>query len=465
MFFKTTMYKMKKNIAVLILLLSIEIFYAQSPKQAKLLYQWQDTTLKGSSQYNNTYNEVYSVYNKNGEYAIIGSTFGTHFIDVKTGKEVARVKGAAVGPEIVHRDYKKYKNYIYAVCDEGNSSLQIMDYSNLPNEIKVVYDSRELIVRTHNIFIDTAKARLYGCYTYNAKDNFKALKIIDISEPENPKQLANYNSINGFPLNSGGVHDAYVKNHIAFLNCGRGLAIVDFTNLTTPKLVYSITDYVDRGYNHSGWLSEDGNHYYFADENYGYKLKVLDATKYPEIKITSAFNCESTKSYSIAHNQYVKGDYLYVSYYFDGLQVFDIKDRNNPKRALHYPTSDRTKDTGPYQGAWGVNPDLPSGKILVSDMQNGLYIFEEINKTLTSTKELKKEIIASLYPNPSSGKFKIQCEDCKPKHLEMYDLMGRVYKKNVVDNEVDVRDIPRGFYMVRVYDEDERAFVKSIVVE
>ena len=29
-----------------------------------------------------------------------------------------------------------------------------------------------------------------------------------------------------------------------------------------------------------------------------------------------------------------------------------------------------------YMGAWGVYPFLPSGNILLSDMQTGLYVFE-----------------------------------------------------------------------------------------
>ena len=50
--------------------------------QLGLLYNWQDTTLTPSAQYDNTYNEIWGVQINGVEIAIIGSTEGTHFFDV-----------------------------------------------------------------------------------------------------------------------------------------------------------------------------------------------------------------------------------------------------------------------------------------------------------------------------------------------------------------------------------------------
>ena len=50
--------------------------------QVNLLYNWQDTTLVPSWQYDNTYNEIWGVQINGAEIAIIGSTAGTHFFDV-----------------------------------------------------------------------------------------------------------------------------------------------------------------------------------------------------------------------------------------------------------------------------------------------------------------------------------------------------------------------------------------------
>lgn len=71
----------------------------------------------------------------------IDSTLGTHIFDVTdpvNSTEVAFIQGAATG--VIHRDYKDYQGYLYAVADEGPSTLQIIDLNSLPNSAPLVYD-------------------------------------------------------------------------------------------------------------------------------------------------------------------------------------------------------------------------------------------------------------------------------------------------------------------------------------
>ena len=46
------------------------------------MFNWNEDTLVGSSAYDNVYNEIWGVAINDREYAIIGSTYGTHFFDV-----------------------------------------------------------------------------------------------------------------------------------------------------------------------------------------------------------------------------------------------------------------------------------------------------------------------------------------------------------------------------------------------
>ena len=106
--------------------------FAQSSENVELLFHWDEDSLVGSQIFDNTYNEVWGVVIDGREYAIIGSTAGTHFFDVTSTEnvsEVAFVAGKVQGPQIIHRDYHDYQNYLYAVSDEGASSLQIIDMS------------------------------------------------------------------------------------------------------------------------------------------------------------------------------------------------------------------------------------------------------------------------------------------------------------------------------------------------
>jgi hypothetical protein len=155
---------MKQILKITLLLLVPALMQAQA-QQATLLGRWDDPAIIGSAAYNNRYNEVWSVAVNGHEYAVLGSTMGTHFIDVTDPENPFQadfVPGKAQGAGIIHRDFETYKNYIYGVCDEGASSLQVMDVSTLPDSVRLVYNSNQIIVTTHNIFVDTARARLYA---------------------------------------------------------------------------------------------------------------------------------------------------------------------------------------------------------------------------------------------------------------------------------------------------------------
>ena len=215
----------KLFIPILLLFSSINVIAQQTATE---LFHWEDTTLVGSNAYNNTYNECWGFEVNGSEIAIIGSTEGTHFFDVTdpvNSTEVAFVAGAYTGAGVIHRDYHDFQGYLYVVCDEGSTStLQIIDISNLPGSVNTVYDSNQLFTQAHNIFIDTATAKLYACASNTAMD------IYSLHNPINPVLLYSYTSV-------GHVHDAYVRNDTAYLNCGgNGFKIVDFSvlDLTTP---------------------------------------------------------------------------------------------------------------------------------------------------------------------------------------------------------------------------------------
>ena len=123
-----------------ILILFIPQLSFTQATEGNLLGRWSDASLVGSNAYNNIYNEVWGVERNGHEYAIIGTTAGTHFIDVTdptNPTEAFFIAGAAMGGAIIHRDYHDYGDYLYAVADEGISTLQIFDLSALPDSLPV----------------------------------------------------------------------------------------------------------------------------------------------------------------------------------------------------------------------------------------------------------------------------------------------------------------------------------------
>ena len=425
---------------------------AQTNENLELLYQWSEDSLVGSSAYNNTYNEVWGFVMNNKEFAVIGSTAGTHIFDVtdaENSKEVQFIAGEDFGPAIIHRDYHDRNGYLYAVSDEGNSSLQIIDLKQLPDTAIVVYDSNELIETSHNIFIDETKNILYACNvrTPNLGWSSTSLALYDINEPSNPVHLIDYE----VPGTGSGVHDMWVRNDTAFLNNGYdGLFIVDFSDLTSPQLLGSLTEYPDKGYNHSGWPTLDLKTYVMADENWGYDMKVLDISNLSNIDVTSTFNPEIDAN-SIAHNQIIKGDLLYVSSYHDGLQVYNISEPENPTKVASFSTY-ALDDHDSYRGAWGVYPLLPSGTILVSDMQYGLFVLKP-SIDLDIHQEIKQTNM-SIYPNPAQNELKIGLPNKeKLSSVSVYDSTGSLILKNtttIANNTLDISPLNSGIYILKV---------------
>ncbi len=315
-----------------------------------------------------SYTEVYGAVISEREYGIIGSTAGTHIIDVtapESSNEVVFIPGAFTGSAVIHRDYHTYNDYLYAVCDQGSSTLQIIDISNLPDSAMVVYDSDELFSRTHNIFIDTLHSKLYAVSASGDLLN-SSLLVYDISDETNPILLHDLES------DFSSSHDIYVENDTAFVNAlGLGLLVYDF-NGAEPQLIGTLDDYPFQGGNHSGWLDNARDVYVFADENHGYDLKVCNVSDLTDIIVESTFNSDVDPQ-SVPHNLILRDNYVFLSYYHDGLQIFDISDPSQPLKAGYYDTYLLDSHQG-FAGAWGVYPHLPSGNILISDIHSGLYV-------------------------------------------------------------------------------------------
>jgi choice-of-anchor B domain-containing protein len=471
-----------KNFFYLLLLLTPVALFAQ-PTEATLLGNWDDPDIPGSFFYDNAYNEIWGLTVNGREFAIIGSTLGTHFIDVTDPENPLEltdlfVEGAASGGSIIHRDYHDHNGFLYAVCDEGNSSLQVIDIRELPNSVSVVYDSNATLSKSHNIFIDAATGKLYACGVRKAgSGSFVPLQVYCLEDPANPELMADITNVGSFSLPYA--HDIYVENDTAYLNCGgSGLYVVDFTDPDNPEFLGSMTDYPQSGYNHSGWMHPDGQYYYLADETHGRDIKVVDVSDLSNMEVVQTFNADSPSPFSIPHNLIVRCNKLYVSYYYDGVQVFDLSDPANPVRIAYYHTS-QIDHQNSYEGLWGVYPFLESGNFLVSDMQEGLFVFESLDdgcdvafttegevscgEPISSANEVNQAVTGfDLFPSPSPGWLNLNIQLEAPStglQFELHNLSGQQIQQQWMgdlpsgENQIEFffeNSIPDGMYVVHI---------------
>lgn len=443
--------------------------------EASMLFNWNDPEIPGSVFYDNAYNEIWGFVQDGKEYGVIGSTLGTHFLDVENQEMLddAFVPGDAQGGGIVHRDFHDYQGYLYAVADEGSSSkLQIIDLSGLPNSTEVVYSDNELIRTTHNIFIDASQGILYALGGNDG--SYFAVRLIDISDPTNPQLISSFpNGTTSIPY----VHDAWIEDNLAVLNCGnQGLYVVDFTDRQSPTILGTMTDYEQSGYNHSGWMHPNGEIYYMGDENHGRDLKVVSMTDYEDIHVINTFNAGSTSPNTIPHNLIIQGNYLYVSYYYDGVQVFDITDPENPVRAYYYDTYPDPHNNS-YEGSWGVYPLLPSGKFLSSDMQYGLFLFDALPEIVNSVDQASQAASTlKIAPNPVQDRILAELQvsndmTISPQLLNLQGQTVQTWKGQQLftgNNRLALdlsSQLPVGMYLLQIRLEDGSTKTEKVFVQ
>lgn len=417
-----------------------------------LMSNWQDTTLPLNS-LNGSYSEVYGFSVNNMEFAVIGSTMGTHIIDVSnpiSPIEISFIAGEFQGTGVTHRDFHTMGNYLYAVCDQGASTLQIIDISNLPNTISIEYNSSALFNKAHNIFIDTLTNKLYVCDVdkLGTTNWHSALVIYDISDPINPVFLHDLDNL------FSSVHDVWVENDTAYVNStSAGLQVIDVTGI--PIIIGSLTSYPDAGTNHSGWKFKDT--YVFADENHGYDVKVVDASDVSNLTVSSLIN-SNVNINSIAHNVMIKDNLLFLSYYHDGLQIFDISNPYIPVKVGYYDTYLLNNHNG-YKGAWGVYCFLPSGNILISDVQSGLYVlsFEHDNANICEGDSIE------IYGNFESEQGYYYDSILDTLSYYSLDVTALSFFNNTINNQSIIINPGDSVYLQGAYQSQNGTYIDSLI--
>jgi hypothetical protein len=104
-----------------------------------------------------------------------------------------------------------------------------------------------------------------------------------------------------------------------------------------------------------------------------------------------------------------------------------------------------------YMGAWGVYPFLPSGNILLSDMQTGLYVFEvNYENPLSYDETLVNK--NKIYPNPSDGIINVELTSVSK--VELYDIQGgKVYEaSDVLNLQIQTDTFSEGIYILKIND-------------
>ncbi|MEO6304645.1 MAG: choice-of-anchor B family protein [Bacteroidia bacterium] len=408
----------------------------------------------------------------NKEYAIACGSNGTYFIDVTVPASPSVCAFVPGRVSATNREAKTYQNYCYVVCDEGPpNTFQIIDMSTLPATVTVVHDNKTYFERGHTIFIDKDKMYI-GLATYST-GVLSPMNIYSLATPTAPVLLREVKQDLAF-INT--VHDMYVRNDTIYASCGyQGLYILKLNANNTLSQIGSYTGYTSSAFNHSSMLTQDGKHLIFCDEDpTGLPIRYADVQNFSNIQPVQTWLPFAN---AVAHNPYLIGNkWAVVSCYQDGLYIYDISQPGNVWVSGYFDTYYQSGGninnymSAPYRGNWGAYPYLPSGIIIATDMQNGVFILDATdayNNPVGIKNNSQKNNALVIYPNPSFDELFIKYETTNSSKLELKNMLGQtVFEKGFSGNiheTIDVKHIPAGTYLIGLT-EKGRSFHKKVLI-
>ena len=210
------------------------------------------------------------------EYAIMGLTTGTAFVDISDPVNPVYMGHLPPHPGVSFsswRDIKTYSDHAYIGSEALNSGMQVVDLTQLRDivapPVTIVETAFYLGFSTsHNIVINEDSGFAYGV-GLNSGNCARGLHFVDIANPANP-QSAGCFSGDGYTLDAqcvtyNGPDTQHTGKEICFAYNEDTLTIVDVSNKSAPVQI-SRTGYANRGYSHQGWITDDQSYLLLDDE-------------------------------------------------------------------------------------------------------------------------------------------------------------------------------------------------------
>jgi choice-of-anchor B domain-containing protein len=319
------------------------------------------------------------------EYALMGRSTGVSFIDITNPQSPIYLGN--LPPHSVSsawRSIKVYNNYAFVVSEAIGHGMQVFDLTQLRNVPSPPVTFTETahyngFSRAHTLAINEQTGFAYAA---GSRDTCSGgLHMVNVQNPLAPA-FAGCVDQDGYTHETEcviyhGPDATYQGHELCFSANEDTLTIVDVTNKSAPAQL-SRTGYDGRGYTHQGWLTDDHAQFLLDDElderDFGGNSRtyIWNLSNLAAPSVASVYNGPSS---SIDHNLYVRGRYAYEANYRSGLRILDAANTSLfslNERAFFdiYPLN----DDAAFNGAWGNYPYFRSGTVIVSGIEQGLFV-------------------------------------------------------------------------------------------
>ncbi len=323
------------------------------------------------------------------EYALVGLNNGTAFISLEDPEAPALIGTLPTATvNSPWRDIKVYQDHAFIVAESGGHGMQVFDLTQLrdPGTTPRTFSATANYTgfgNAHNIVINEDSGFAYVVGTGASAPFNGGAHFIDISNPASPQAAGGYGT-------SGYTHDAQVVTYQGpdadysgseiFIGANEDrVVIVDVTDKAQPDFIAQLT-YPNIGYTHQGWFTEDQQYFLLGDETDELNLGLPSRTLV--FDLSDLDNPQLDFSYSgptnaIDHNGYVLGDLFFLANYTAGIRVIDLSSIGNGQmQEVGYFDTYTLSNSTEFNGVWSVYPYLPSGRVLINDINNGFFVVE-----------------------------------------------------------------------------------------
>ncbi|GMU64702.1 MAG: hypothetical protein AMXMBFR36_09760 [Acidobacteriota bacterium] len=325
------------------------------------------------------------------EYAIVGRTNGTAFVDISTPTNSVYLGNlpSHTGSS-TWRDIKVHADHAFIVSDfNGAHGMQVFDLTRLRSVASPPVTFTEdawynQINSAHNIAINEATGFAFIVGGSGGGNTCAGgLHMVNIQNPTGPTFAGCY-SADGYTHDTqcvtyDGPDAAHVGKEVCFSSNEDTVTIVDVTNKAAPQQL-SRTEYAGSAYTHQGWLTEDHRYFLVDDEldeqDFGHNTwtYVWDVSNLDGPVLLGHFTSPTP---AIDHNLYVRGSYVFQANYRSGLRILRLDDPAQAQLTQvgffdTYPSNDNAS----FSGAWSVYPYFESGVVIVSSIGEGLFVLQ-----------------------------------------------------------------------------------------
>ena len=369
------------------------------------------------------------------EYALVGRTDGTAFVDVSSPTEPVYVgELPSHTTASAWRDVKVYDDHAFVVSEAPGHGMQVFDLTRLRDvgaderpkmfDATAHYDGGESVrlETAHNVAVNTDTGFAYivggdasgaaptcggglhmvnvqspatptfaGCVPDVATDANGSGRSARFSGPSSAARLGPNARQSGSARakDAGYTHDAQCVTYRGpdpehrgdeiCINANETVVnIADVTDKDAPVTIAE-ADYPDVGYVHQAWLTDD-HRYLYVDDELDERDELVDRTRTLVFDVTDLDAPTHAATFfgstgAIDHNQYIRGPYSYQANYTSGLRVLDVAAPEAPEEVAYfdtYPDSNAPQ----FRGAWSTYPFFDRNIVLVSSIGQGLFVVQ-----------------------------------------------------------------------------------------